>query len=135
MGFGYWLENYQTWNIFRENGIKNEGAGNRFFILEPPAGIDCLFSCEVNSCAHPGKLFAEFGKDLQIRGGFDKVQMIRGEETIMYMKMLEALVSCGGYIPLLRPPLPAGCYTGELAVLSRPEGKDFRDGMSVEKTG
>ena len=40
------------------------------------AGINCLFPYEVNSCAHPGELFTEYGKDLRIMGGFDKMKMI-----------------------------------------------------------
>ena len=34
MEFGYWRENYQTWDIFLENNIKNEGDANRFFAFE-----------------------------------------------------------------------------------------------------
>ena len=39
MEFGYWRENYQTWDIFIENNIKNEGEADRFFAFEPPACI------------------------------------------------------------------------------------------------
>jgi len=64
------------------------------------AGINCLFPYEVNSCAHPGELFDEFGKDLRIMGGFDKMKMIEGKDAIKaYMKTLEPLVARGGYIP------------------------------------
>lgn len=64
------------------------------------AGINCLFPYEVNSCAHPAELFAEYGKDLRIMGGFDKMQLIAGKEAIKaYMKTLEPLVARGGYIP------------------------------------
>jgi len=64
------------------------------------AGINCLFPYEVNSCAHPGELFDEFGKDLRIMGGFDKMQLIKGKDAIKaYMKTLEPLVARGGYIP------------------------------------
>lgn len=31
MEFGYWDENYYTWDILRDNGIKNEAQANRFF--------------------------------------------------------------------------------------------------------
>ena len=64
------------------------------------AGINCLFPYEVNSCAHPGELFAEYGKDLRIMGGFDKMKMIEGKDSIKaYMRTLEPLVARGGYIP------------------------------------
>ena len=39
MEFGYWAENYQTWDIFLENNIHNEWEADRFFAFEPPAGV------------------------------------------------------------------------------------------------
>ena len=41
-------------------------------------GINCLFPYEVNSCAHPGELLAEYGKDLRIMGGVDKIELGKG---------------------------------------------------------
>ncbi|MBN2011304.1 hypothetical protein JW960_18310 [candidate division KSB1 bacterium] len=46
------------------------------------AGINCLFPHEVNSCIHPAQLLNEYGKDLRIMGGFDKLEMIKGKEAI-----------------------------------------------------
>lgn len=64
------------------------------------AGINCLFPYEVNSCCHPGELFAEYGKELRIMGGFDKMQMGKGPAAIKaYMDTLVPLVERGGYIP------------------------------------
>ncbi len=64
------------------------------------AGINCLFPYEVNSCAHPAELMAEYGGALRIMGGFDKIRMIHGKDAIKaYMKTLEPLVARGGYIP------------------------------------
>ncbi|GHU58099.1 hypothetical protein FACS189444_1250 [Spirochaetia bacterium] len=34
MEFGYWDENYTQWDIFTENGIKNEGQANVFFSFD-----------------------------------------------------------------------------------------------------
>lgn len=63
-------------------------------------GINCMFPYEVNSCTHPADLLSEYGKDLMIMGGFDKMQLIAGKEAIKkYMKTLEPLVARGGYIP------------------------------------
>ena len=31
MEFGYWEENYELWDIFKDNGIKNEAEANIFF--------------------------------------------------------------------------------------------------------
>lgn len=63
-------------------------------------GINCLFPYEVNSCAHPAELLAEYGKDLLIMGGVDKMELAKGPESIKaYLKTLEPLVARGGYIP------------------------------------
>jgi uroporphyrinogen decarboxylase len=63
-------------------------------------GVNCLFPFEVNGCAHPGELFKEFGKELRIMGGVDKIQMGHGKEAIRkYMDTLVPWVERGGYIP------------------------------------
>lgn len=68
------------------------------YIME--GGINCLFPFEVNGCAHPAELLSEYGKDLRIMGGFDKIEMAKGPEAIKaYMKTLVPLVERGGYIP------------------------------------
>ena len=64
------------------------------------AGINCLFPYEVNSCVHPAELFKEYGQELRIMGGFDKLEMRKGQEAIKaYMESLVSLVERGGYIP------------------------------------
>jgi uroporphyrinogen decarboxylase len=64
------------------------------------AGINCLFPFEVNCCCHPKELLTEYGKDLRIMGGFNKMEMKKGQESIKaYMKSLAPLVERGGYIP------------------------------------
>ena len=64
------------------------------------AGINCLFPYEVNSCVHPKGLCDEYGKDLRIMGGIDKMQLIKGREAIKaYLESVESLVARGGYIP------------------------------------
>jgi hypothetical protein len=63
-------------------------------------GVNCLFPFEVNGCAHPGELFREYGKELRIMGGVDKMQLIRGPEAIKaYLESLAPWVERGGYIP------------------------------------
>ena len=63
-------------------------------------GVNCLFPFEVMCCCHPGELLKEYGKDLRIMGGFDKIKMAAGPEAITeYMNSLIPLVERGGYIP------------------------------------
>ena len=64
------------------------------------AGINCLFPFEVMGGGHPGDLLKEFGKDLRIMGGVDKIQMVKGKKEIKaYLESLVPLVERGGYIP------------------------------------
>ena len=64
------------------------------------SGINCLFPFEVNGCAHPAELLAEYGKDLRIMGGIDKIEMAKGPAAIKaYLKSVAPLVERGGYIP------------------------------------
>ena len=63
-------------------------------------GINCLFPFEVNGCSHPAELLETYGKDLRIMGGFDKLKMIEGKDSIKdYMDSLIPYVNRGGYIP------------------------------------
>lgn len=64
------------------------------------AGINCLFPFEVMGGGHPSALLNEFGKDLRIMGGIDKIQLIKGREAIKaYLESVAPLVARGGYIP------------------------------------
>ncbi|HZJ78067.1 MAG TPA: uroporphyrinogen decarboxylase family protein [Clostridia bacterium] len=64
------------------------------------SGINCLFPYEVNSCAHPSELLEEYGKELRIMGGFDKMKMIEGKQAIKkYMDSIAPYVQRGGFIP------------------------------------
>ncbi len=64
------------------------------------AGINCLFPYEVNCCVHPAELLKEYGKDLRIMGGIDKLELRKGKEAIKaYLESVASLVERGGYIP------------------------------------
>jgi uroporphyrinogen decarboxylase len=64
------------------------------------SGINCLFPYEVNSCAHPGELLDQYGGELRIMGGVDKMRLGEGPEAIKkYLESLEKYVARGGYIP------------------------------------
>lgn len=63
-------------------------------------GINCLFPFEVNGCAHPAELLDQYGTDLRIMGGFNKIELGKGRSEIKaYMETLVPLVKRGGYIP------------------------------------
>ena len=71
-------------------------------------GINCLFPFEVNGSDHPSELLNEYGKDLHIMGGVDKMALGQGPVAIKaYLETLVPLVERGGYIPFcdhLCPP-------------------------------
>lgn len=63
-------------------------------------GINCLFPYEVNCCVHPATLLDEYGKDLRIMGGIDKLEMRKGPAAIdAYLDSVARIVERGGYIP------------------------------------
>jgi len=63
-------------------------------------GINCLFPFEVNSCTHPGALLDEYGGQLRIMGGVDKMRLGEGKAAIKtYLESLDKYVTRGGYIP------------------------------------
>ncbi|MBU0717450.1 MAG: hypothetical protein KJ749_04305 [Planctomycetes bacterium] len=64
------------------------------------SGINCLFPYEVNSCAHPVALLEQYGKDLRLMGGVDKMELAKGPDAIKaYLESLVPGVERGGYIP------------------------------------
>ena len=68
------------------------------FFLE--AGINCLFPYEVNSCCHAVELLNEYGTELRIMGGVDKLELAKGPAAIKaYLESLQPAVDRGGYIP------------------------------------
>jgi len=64
------------------------------------AGLNTMFPFEVNGCGHPGPVLDEYGPDLRIMGGFDKMQLRAGRDAIKtYMESLMPYVEKGGFIP------------------------------------
>jgi hypothetical protein len=64
------------------------------------SGINCLFPYEVNSCCHPAELLREYGQELRLMGGVDKMALGAGRAAIRdYLESLVPLVARGGYIP------------------------------------
>ena len=64
------------------------------------AGLNTMFPFEVNGCKHPGKLLDQYGKDLRIMGGVDKMVLARGPAAIKeYLESLVPYVRRGGFIP------------------------------------
>jgi uroporphyrinogen decarboxylase len=64
------------------------------------SGLNTMFPWEVNSAGHPGDALREYGPELRIMGGVDKIVLASGREAIReYMESLVPWVERGGFIP------------------------------------
>ena len=97
---------------YKRIGAKLKGAGIDLWYIDcdgdvrpilplmMESGINCLFPFEVNGCAHPGELLNQYGKELRIMGGVNKMELGKGQVAIKaYLETLTPLVERGGYIP------------------------------------
>ncbi len=72
-------------------------------------GLNCMFPLEVHPGNDPVALKREYGRELLIRGGFDKFCLWEGREAILReLLRLEPLVADGGFIPHVDHRCPAG---------------------------
>jgi hypothetical protein len=63
-------------------------------------GLNCMFPLEVNPGNDPVALKKEYGREILIRGGFNKFFLHQGREAILKeLKRLEPAVAEGGFIP------------------------------------
>ena len=69
-------------------------------------GINCMFPIEA-SHTDPIKLREEYGKNVLLFGGVDKIQLARGRDAIdRELERLHPLVEKGGYIPTVDHRVP-----------------------------
>jgi len=80
-------------------------------------GLNCMFPLEVNPGNDPVALKKEYGRELLIRGGFDKMVLHQGREAILKeLLRLEPAVAEGGFIPHIdhrcpgQVPFDTYCY-------------------------
>ena len=71
-------------------------------------GLNCMFPLEVNPGNDPVVLKKEYGRQLLIRGGFNKFALHQGRQAILAeLRRLEPVVAAGGYIPHVDHRTPA----------------------------
>ncbi|MDD4890189.1 MAG: uroporphyrinogen decarboxylase family protein [Phycisphaerae bacterium] len=64
------------------------------------AGQNCMFPIEVRGGTDPVKLRKEYGREILLIGGVDKMALLRGREGVLAeLKRLEPVVADGGFIP------------------------------------
>ncbi len=65
-------------------------------------GINCMFPLEVNGSGHPGELLDQYGRELRIMGGVDKMALSKDVDAIQaYVTSLVPYVERGGFIPFV----------------------------------
>ena len=71
-------------------------------------GLNCMFPLEVNPGNDPVALKNEYGRDLLIRGGFDKFALHQGREAVLKeLLRLEPALAEGGFAPGVDHRAPA----------------------------
>jgi len=72
------------------------------------AGVNCMFPLEIGDWADPFDLRRRFGRDLLMRGGFDKHILARGPQAVTAeVRRLAPLVEQGAFIPHCDHRVPA----------------------------
>jgi uroporphyrinogen decarboxylase len=78
------------------------------------AGLNTMFPWEVNGCGHPGPVLDEYGPELRIMGGMDKMVLARSRGEIRsYLKSLVPWVERGGFIPFCDHRCPPNVDPGD----------------------
>ncbi len=76
-----------------------DGKIDKLVPLWLEGGINCMFPLE-SAHTDPFKLKEIYGKDLLLMGAVDKVQLIKGKDSIdAEMKRMRKLIDIGGFIP------------------------------------
>ncbi len=71
-------------------------------------GLNCMFPLEVHPGNDPVALKKEYGRELLIRGGFDKFALHQGREAVLKeLLRLEPALAEGGFIPGVDHRVPA----------------------------
>ncbi len=91
--------------LLRQHGVDViwtdcDGDIRRLVPLWLEAGLNCMFPVEVNGGSDPVELREEYGHEVLLVGGFDKMALLKGRDAILAeLKRLEPVVADGGFIP------------------------------------
>lgn len=103
-----WMKHYKTlMGFYRKNGVKHilldsDGKVDDLVPLWLECGMDILFPIEVGTWkGDVNKFRGEYGKDLRMLGGVDKLVISKGEKAIREeLKRVEKIAKSGGYIAI-----------------------------------
>jgi len=101
-------------HMLRQHGIDViwtdcDGNVQKLIPLWLDVGLNCMFPLEVHAGNDPVALKKEYGRDLLIRGGFNKFVLYEGRDAIIKeLERLEPAVAEGGFIPHVDHRCPGG---------------------------
>jgi hypothetical protein len=91
--------------LLRQHGVSVvftdcDGDVTKLVPLWLEIGQNCMFPIEVRGGTDPVRLRKEYGHDILLIGGFDKMAFLKGREAVLReLKRLEPVVADGGFIP------------------------------------
>jgi len=91
--------------LLRQHGVDViwtdcDGDISKLVPLWLAAGQNCMFPIEVRGGTDPVKLRKEYGHEILLVGGFNKMELLKGRKAIVAeLKRLEPTVADGGFIP------------------------------------
>ncbi|MFH1085120.1 MAG: hypothetical protein V1772_05105 [Chloroflexota bacterium] len=100
--------------LLREHGIDvvwTDCDGNILKLIPQwlEVGLNCMFPLEVHPGNDPVALKRQYGRELLIRGGFDKFALWEGRQAVLAeLKRLEPTLALGGFIPHVDHRCPGG---------------------------
>jgi hypothetical protein len=83
--------------------LDTDGNAEALIPLLLEAGITCLWPLEQAAGMDPRRLRREYGRDLALAGGIDKIEIAKGREAIdrELRAKIPPLIESGGYLPFL----------------------------------
>ena len=117
-----WLPHYKRLiSFYKKHGVKHilldsDGKVDDLVPLWLEAGVDILFPIEVGTWkGDVNKYRGQYGKDLRMLGGVDKLVINKGEKAITEeLKRVEKLAKSGGYIPIPDHRIPPDVSLAEI---------------------
>ncbi|HHW11196.1 MAG TPA: hypothetical protein GXX29_14635 [Firmicutes bacterium] len=72
------------------------------------SGYNCMFPIEVRAGSDPVALRKQYGRQILLLGGFDKMCLLKGKDAVLAeLRRLEPVIQEGGYIPHVDHRVPA----------------------------
>lgn len=94
-------------DFYKSNGVRyiivdSDGNCEALIPLLMDAGVDCIWPLERVAGMDPIRIRKEYGRDLRLSGGVDKMEIAKGKDAIdRHLAALVPLIEEGGFIPTI----------------------------------